>query len=316
MEQTHIYDAIIVGGGPAGLTGAIYLSRFRRKVLLIDAGESRAAWVPVSHNHAGYPDGIKGKELLSRMRLQAEEYGAYLQFGCVEDARREGDVFCLTTADHEYRGRTLLIATGTLDIKPKMPNLKNAVADGLIRYCPVCDAFEAIDQKILVLGHGKSGFGEGCFLLDYSQDVTVTTLGEVFERDDPNYTKFVARGGKVIEKPLAEFRAKENSSCVEIEDEDGGVQWFDTAYGALGCRPRNMLAKKLGARLLEDDRLAVDDHQETSVKNCFASGDIVHGLNQISVAMGQSAIAATTMHNRLREIYDEAVTLRKYPVTA
>ncbi len=311
-----LYDAVIIGGGPAGLTGAIYLSRFRRRVLVLDTNESRAAWVPVSHNHAGYPDGIKGTELLKRMRLQAETYGAALRYGCVEDGERVQNDFRLTTPEGDYRARTLLIATGTRDIKPDLPNLKGAVDEGLIRYCPVCDAFEAIDKKILVLGRGKSGFGEACFLTDYSRDITVLTLGENFDRCDENYRRFVGRGGKIIEKSLQDLRAHENAGCVEVVLEDGQVAIFDTVYAAIGCRPRNVIAKKLGAELGEDGRLVVDAHQETSVPNCFASGDIVHGLNQISVAMGQSAVAATAMHNKLRQIYDEALSARPYPLAA
>src|SRR5690348_5407250 len=125
-------DTLVIGAGPAGLTAAIYLARFWRRLLVVDAGESRAEWVPRSHNHAGFPDGIEGPELLRRMRTQAERYGVRIVRGCIETlARTEDGDFTATWAAGAVQARTVLIATGVVDTPPGFPDARAAVQQGL-----------------------------------------------------------------------------------------------------------------------------------------------------------------------------------------
>ncbi len=301
--QDDVFDALIVGGGPAGLAAAYYLARFRRRVRLMDAGNSRAAWVPVSHNHAGFPDGIRGPELLRRMRRQARRYGAVLEQEEIQEVRVTAGGFEALSTAGRCSAPMLLLATGVVDVKPEVPDLPEAVRDGLIRYCPVCDAYEAGDRNIAVIGWGDSGFGEADFLRDFSDKVAVLTQGAAFDRGDARYRRLLDRGITVIETPIARLVADPPDAAIHVTLAGGRRHDFDVVYSAMGYRPRNGLALMLGARLGPDQRLLVNDHQETSVRNCFAAGDVVHGLNQISVAIGQSAVAAVTMHNRLREMY-------------
>ena len=136
-------DCIIVGGGPAGLTAAIYLTRFRLRTRLFDCGSSRASWIPCTRNHAGYPEGISGNDLLARMREQADKYGVERQDARVERLTPEGDeTFTVDAGDQTYRARTVLLATGVVNHRPRhlTPEVHDpAVARGLLRYCPVCD---------------------------------------------------------------------------------------------------------------------------------------------------------------------------------
>jgi thioredoxin reductase (NADPH) len=187
-ELSAMHDCVVVGAGPAGLTAAIYLGRFRRDVAVIDAGASRAARIPLSRNHPGFPEGVRGRTLLARMRRQAERYGASISAGRVEGLRRTEQGFRLTSEAGEMAVRAVLLATGVADVEPTIPGVDEAVAQGLIRICPICDG-----------------------------------------------------------------------------------------------------------------RLLVGEHQETSVPWLYAAGDVVRGLNQISTAEGEGAIAATQIHNRLRE---------------
>lgn len=297
-------DCLIVGGGPAGLTAALYLARFRRRFVLFDAGASRADWIPLSHNHAGFPDGIAGPELRRRMRAQAERYGADMRPGDVSRLERTGDGFRATVGGTAHEARFVLLATGVIDEEPKLPNLYDAVRRGLIRHCPICDAYEVIDRKVAVIGHGTGGLGEAAFLRHYTADLTLLTLGAPMDPDLDDYRRMAEKGLKLVEQPVAEVII-EQDRIARLRLADGRMLSFDTIYSALGCAPRNDLARALGARLDEDGRLLVDDHQESSVRGCFAAGDIVRGLNQISVAMGQAAVAATSIHNRLREIEDD-----------
>ncbi|HEX7966114.1 MAG TPA: NAD(P)/FAD-dependent oxidoreductase [Gammaproteobacteria bacterium] len=300
-DGEKLFDALIVGGGPGGLAAAYYLARFRRSVRVLDSGESRAAWVPVTHNHAGFPKGIEGPELLERMRRQVLDAGGRIDHTRVEDARQVPGSFMLETRMGPVHGRTLLLATGVVDVKPELPDLVDAVRDGLVRYCPVCDAYEARGKDILVLGSGESGFGEADFLRDFSDRVTVLTQGIQVDPGSPAYLRLEDRQVQVIEQPLAKLAADTEGGRIRLTLTGGHELDFDLVYSAMGCTPRNDLATRLQVEIGEDQRIVTDGHQETSVRNCFAAGDVVQGLNQISVAIGQAAVAATTMHNRLRE---------------
>ena len=136
-------DCLVIGGGPAGLTAAIYLARFHLDIRVVDAGKSRAGWIPCTHNHAGYPEGISGKELLQRMRSQAQRYGAKIVTDRVTKLERDekSGLFTATWGSGCVQARTVLLATGVTNRKPPMDEdlHDEALARGLIRYCPICD---------------------------------------------------------------------------------------------------------------------------------------------------------------------------------
>jgi thioredoxin reductase (NADPH) len=297
-------DCLIVGGGPGGLTAAIYLARFRRQCLLVDGGASRAGWIPISHNHAGFPDGIAGPELLDRMRRQAARYGAPLRRGHVTSLQRGeagGFVAVIDGDEQSIAARFVILASGVDDIEPPLPDIGDAIKRGLVRHCPVCDGFEVIDQRIGVIGHGASGVGEALFLATYSRDLTLLTLGQPMDDlSDATLARLHGRGVEVIETPLDEVAIAPHGAA-EARFADGSRRQFDTLYSALGCHVRSTLATALGAAADASNALVVAADQETSVPDLYAVGDVVASLNQISVAMGQAAIAATRIHRRLLE---------------
>lgn len=294
-------DCIVIGGGPAGLTAAIYLARFRRNVALIDGHDSRAAWIPRSHNIPAFQTGVGGRELLTRMHDHAAQYDTPLLRGEVRSIRRSEDgIFQLATSEGDMRARFVLMATGVVDVEPNLPDIEGAVQRGLVRQCPICDAFEVIDQRIAVIGHGDHGAREALFLRTYSPRVTLFTLGE--PADDGLRGRMGEAGIAVVDAPLDAI-AQENDRIVSLTLANGETHDFDTIYSALGCSPRNDLLSQIGARLGDDARALVDDHQETNIPGLYAAGDIVSGLNQVAVAVGQAAIAATAIHNRLPPHY-------------
>ncbi|WP_431859056.1 NAD(P)/FAD-dependent oxidoreductase [Azospirillum sp.] len=292
-------DSIIVGGGPAGLTAAIYLARYRRRFLVIDAGAPRAAWIPLSHNHAGFPDGVTGMDLLARMRAQAKRYGAGVERGCVASLRKSGEVFVARTeGGDEVVARTAVMATGVIDVEPVLPNLYQAVQRGLIRHCPICDGFEVIGQRIGVIGHGADAVGEALWMRTYTDDVTLLTLGESRGLSDEDRRRLAGHGIRAMEEPVVEVHA-DAGRIAALTTTAGERLAFDTLYSALGAVPRTDPAKPVGARTGGSGRFEVDAHCRTDVEGLFAIGDVVEGLNQISVAMGHAAIAATTIHRML-----------------
>ena len=174
-QMTDPLDCLVIGAGPAGLTSAIYLARFHLKIGIVDAGGRRAAMIPLTHNHAGYPGGISGEELLRRMREQAAQFGGKVTAGVVSGLDRDGDMFLARMGDETWRAHAVLLATGVVNnrprIDPETPDM--ALRRGLLRYCPICDGYEATDRRIAVIGTGGHGLKEALFLRLYSRDVTL-----------------------------------------------------------------------------------------------------------------------------------------------
>jgi len=304
-------DCLVVGAGPAGLTAAVYLSRFRRSVMLIDAGEPRAALIPRSHNCPGYPDGVTGPELLERMRAHAGRCGVSAIPGSVVGlvaADGDGDVFVADwrAADdpartRSCRARTVLLATGVVDVEPRLVRIERAIREGYIRHCPICDGFEVIGEKIGVIGFGAGALTEALFLRTYSDDVTLLTLGEPMDLTEEDRRRLGDAGVAVIEEPIVELDVGDGRiKCLHTAS---GEHRFDTLYSALGAKVRSELALALGAAHDEAGALTVDEHQRTSVPGLWAAGDVSSSLNQIAVAMGQAAIAATAIHRALPPAY-------------
>ena len=292
-------DCIIVGAGPAGLTAAIYLARYYLGIRLFDCGTSRASWIPTSHNHAGFPEGINGNELLERMRKQAAQYGAVIEPKRVTDLRTNGAGFIVSCGDEEYRARTVLLATGVVNNRPEGIDEQlhdEALSRGLLRYCPVCDGYEVTDKRVGVIGTGIHGAAEAQFIRTYTRDVTLISPGGDHDLSDICSAQLDQAGIRRVAGPCGGY-AIENGQ-ISLDTADGRMA-FDSVYPALGSVVRSGLAAKLGAKLTDKDCVVVDDHMETSIPGLFAAGDVVVGLDQISNAMGQAGVASTTIRNHL-----------------
>jgi thioredoxin reductase (NADPH) len=282
------------------LIGAVYLGRFRRNVRVIDAGGSRAALIPTSHNYPGFPDGISGRELLVRLREQARRYGAVLTNGTVEH------LYCLPNGtfraelDNEVVDtRTVLLATGAMDVEPSLPNINDAIRTGLIRHCPICDGYEVIDKQVAVIGRGSKGVNEARFLRHYTDKLTLFTTGTPHEISEAERCSLEACGITVVDETLAEV-CTQQGAIVGLQTRSGKMYRFDTLYSALGCRVRSDLAREIGAACDKVGQIIVDDRLRTTVPGAYAAGDVANDLNQIAVGAGHAAIAATGIHNLLR----------------
>jgi thioredoxin reductase (NADPH) len=296
-DPDTIPDAIVVGAGPAGLTAAIYLGRFRRRCLILEDGQSRARWIPTSHNIPGFAAGIGGSQFLSSLKDQALKYGAQLRRASVTDITVEGDLFSLRTEQGTHRGRFVLLATGVKDHLPAIKGASEAILRSLVRFCPICDAFEAIDKRIAVIGDGALGEREVAFLSHYSDRVTLLHLGGPLPGAD---MRPASRGD--IERIVIDLADLHLLKDRVVLSSAAGERTFDVVYLALGCSSQNQLALRLNARCDEHGSLIVDVHQQTTVPRLYAAGDVVRGLNQVVVATAESAIAATDIHNKLRKI--------------
>jgi thioredoxin reductase (NADPH) len=292
-------DCIIIGAGPAGLTAAIYLARYHLSIRLFDSGDSRAALIPCTHNHAGFPGGISGKELLGRMREQARDFGAIREEKRVEHLARVTDGFTVGTDSGTYRARTVLIATGAVNLHPPGMDERlhdDALSRGLLRYCPVCDGYEVTDKRVAVIGSGHHGTREAEFLRGYTSDITLIAPLAEHELDEECRARLEDAGVAIVAGPCDGYAIHEDRLTVQTGE---GRLAFDSVYPALGLHMRSELAVEAGAKATDDGCLVVDDHLETTVPGLFGAGDVVIGLDQISHAMGQAGVAATAIRNHL-----------------
>lgn len=297
-----IYDIAIVGAGPAGLSAALYAARFCRSTIVLHDGAARAGRIPLTQNAPGFPEGIAGDDLLERMTSHAEKFAAKIVQAHVLDVARVDCGFELSGEGGErWAARSLILATGVELNQIPLEEVKHeaAIAKGILRYCPVCDGFEHQGERISVLGGDVSGASEALFLAGYSDDVTLLAGKEV-ELTAGERRDLEDAGVKVITDSIVRFEPINDAMCIHLADHDESLL-FDVLYPALGVRPRNRLAVCLSLKLNHAGTVDRGAPFSTDVPGLFCAGDLVDGLDQISVAMGHGAIAATRAHNWLRE---------------
>jgi thioredoxin reductase (NADPH) len=294
--DADIADCLIVGAGPAGLTAATYLARFHRRVVVVDAGKSRARWIPTSHNCPGFPFGIAGPALLERLREQAREYGVDITAGSVGRLEREAGHFRATGDDGaNWAARYVILATGIIDAMPAMPGLEDAIARNVVRLCAVCDGYEASDERIAVFAPVDVAIRHALFLRTFSRQVSAVRSEP--GAPSPECARAAQDAGIALLPPSVSLR--HDGRCCVFAFDDGSEQRFDTVYPVLGGEAQSQLATALGAAVDDNDELHTGGDRQTSVDGLYAIGDVVSALNQISVAVGHAAIAATAIHNRL-----------------
>jgi thioredoxin reductase (NADPH) len=297
------YEVVVIGAGPGGLVASLYLRRFLRQTCLVSMGAPRASWIPRTHNLLGYRGGISGNELLRRIANQIEECGGIDRVYGEARVERSGDEFNVFIDDRIIHAKKVILATGMIDTQPNIENLPTLRRKGLLRYCPVCDAFEYRDKKLLVLAQDSHGVKAARFLSRFSDDIEVLW---------PSGQKLPAHAER--KKSIAGVAF--NSGCLSsIEERKNGVhvRWrdrkgseigkdFDAVYVALGVAIQDSAFRHLKKiERNEEGFVLVNSHQETAIPGLFAIGDCVEGLAQIAVAAGQAAIAATTAHNQLKQ---------------
>jgi thioredoxin reductase (NADPH) len=301
----QVYDTLIIGGGPGGLAAAIYLRRFTRNIALVDKGHSRLRLIPVSHNYPGFPMGVPGGQLLDNLGRQLQHYGGDLMPGEIASLRIEDGHFVgeyrpdrAHAEPTEIRALTVLLASGVADAGLPVEHWREAVAAGAVRLCPVCDGFDVIDRRIAVVTAEINPVGHALFMRTFSADVTLFERARASMLTREDRRQLEAANVRYVPSPLRGVTMSEAMTPI-LHTEDGESYDADVFYPMLGETARSELAAALGAQTGEYAKIVVDDHQCTSVPGLYAIGDVVQGLNQIAVATGQAAIAATRIHNTL-----------------
>ncbi|HEX6707315.1 MAG TPA: NAD(P)/FAD-dependent oxidoreductase [Albitalea sp.] len=288
------HDALVIGAGPAGLATAIYLARFLRSVLVVEDGRSRAATIPRSHNYPAFPEGVAGARLVQAMREQATRHGARFAGGRVHAIDRLGDGgFSAQWKGGSASARKLVLATGVSDVAPTMPHLADAMQQGALRFCPVCDGYEVRGQAVgLLADHGSDTF-EALYLRHFTDRITLFPVSEEVRFTDVQRRQLADAHVAIAPQAVRAIRLVDGGVTLLHGDRQTRV---DSLYCALGMDVHSDLAVALGAEHDDNGYLLADHHQQTTVPGLYAVGDVVKGLNQISVAVGEAAVAAAAIH--------------------
>jgi len=308
LERTammHVYDLIIIGGGPAGLTTSIYAARENLQTLVIDSKGlgGQAGVTERLDNYPGFPEGIGGAELADRIVLQAQRYGVeMLQAVSVKSITSDGEEIDVETATRDqYHSRAALIATGSTYRMTGAPGEGDLIGAG-IHFCATCDGpFYRGANQLVVLGGGNSGLEEGLFLTQFVDKVTIVQRGDRLTATKLLQDKVMVtpRMEVLLNREVVEFRPKDDGSgklgAVVLEDRESGATEELHPAGAfvfIGLDPNTGFVK--GSVDLDDRGLIVTDMGlQTSMPGVFAAGDVRSGsTKQLASAVGEGAAAA------------------------
>jgi thioredoxin reductase (NADPH) len=297
------FDVAVIGGGPAGLTGAIWLARFLHSVVVIDSGDPRNWETRSVNGFLGLPH-ICPPELRSLGREECRRYGVELIDDIVVAALKLNDEeFALQLRDDEpLRARRVLLAIGIRDVWPDVPGLGHTFGHNA-HVCPDCDGYDARGKKIVVIGSGRRAVGMALNLTTWTRDIIICTNGEPPGFDLPEYgEKLDALNIPVLCEPILRVVC-EGSSIHSLELHDGMHLDTDKVFLAIGQFPADdagtKLSLQLGCDRDEEGHVIVDAHCHTSVLNVFAAGDIVPGPQLAIAAAADGAIAALSIHKSL-----------------
>jgi thioredoxin reductase len=292
------YDAIIIGGGPAGLTCGIFLGRYRRRVLIIDEGHPRNYATREIHGFLGQ-HGIPPAELLARGRAEAEASGVEFRNGRATKVERNGDLFDVTTTDDDtLRARRVVLAYGIRDTLPDIPEVESYYGI-TVHHCADCDGYEARDSRIGVIGWGKSVVGLALKLLQWSDDITIFTHGHDREWDEEMRSKLLAEQIAVKDEKIVALVGKDAhlEAAVLSTGERVSVQRI---FFSIATKRSCLLAEEIGCSCDPDKpNIVVDDHRRTSVEGVWAVGDLVAGSQLAITSAADGAIAAIDLNKSL-----------------
>jgi thioredoxin reductase (NADPH) len=302
-DDTSTYEVVVVGGGPGGLTTALYTTRLNHDTALVDRGGGRAAMMIDTHNVIGVPEETSGNEFLQTAKEQLDHYGTDLRQDFVTSVERTGEGsprFELETASgDELYTDAVVLATGFSDERadPPLPRTGRG-----LHYCLHCDAYMFRDESVYVMGHGEGAAHVAMIMLNFTDDVDLLLRGEEPTWSEDTDELVDAHPVDVIETDIESmFKDDEDPEWLGgFEFEDGTVREYKGGFAMYGSSYNTDLAEQLGCDLNDDGTLVVDEDGRTSVDGVYAVGDVTPGNNQIPIAMGKGAEAGLALHKELR----------------
>jgi thioredoxin reductase len=298
IDLSSLFDCVIVGGGPAGLTAAVFLGRYLRKTLVVDAGEggrNRAA--RGIHGFLGHHE-ISPEDLRAAGRREAHAVGVEFLQARAESITRSGDCFEIATTKGTARARRVLLAYGIADELPDLDRFEEYFGSSVF-HCPDCDGYENRGKSIGVIGQGKSVAGLALELLQWTDRFTIFTDGEDREMDAAQISKLQAQGIAVLEDPISGL-VGEDGKLTSVRLRSGESFDCEALFFTLGTRRSCSLAEDAGCTIVEGGiDIEVGERGETSVEGIWAAGDLVAGSQLVIKASADGAIAAISINQSL-----------------
>lgn len=312
LDDPHTREVIVVGGGIAGLSAAIYLGRAQRDTLVIDSGHSMAKWEPIVENYLGFPNGVSGEDLLKNGRQQAEKHDVKFVEDHIEEIDRESKpgVFILRGKSGNYLSKRVILATGIFHLPPEIPGVRECLGHSMF-FCKDCDGYRVREKRIAICGANDDAVEYALGILLYSPCVIIATNGE-----KPRWSKQHSQWVEEYEIPVHEARILDvkhrGRKILSLELETGDEVAIDNIFTTRGDVFHTDLAEKLGAKLDEDGQVVVDHCMRTTVPNLYAIGCVTPANCQMIIAAGQGATAAQALNRDLFEESLKSHSLRRF----
>ncbi len=301
-RKKKIWDVIVVGGGCAGLSAALYLGRAMRSVLVIDSGKSLALWEPEVQNYFGFPAGISGEELIKRGQVHAKKYKSKMAQDEISGARRNRNHFFLRGQKSSYRAKRVLLATGVSHIPPDIPHVKKCLGHSMF-FCKDCDGYRNQDKQIAIVGQSNEAVEYALGMLCYAGCLVIATNGK-----KPSWDKQHAEWISEYEIPVYRSRISgvkhKKGFLKSLTFEDGRCVEVDALFTTRGDIFHNKLGKALGAKIDAAGQIVVDSCMKTSVPGLYAAGCVTPANCQMIIAAGDGATAAQAIN---RDLFEESL---------
>lgn len=293
------YEVVVIGGGPAGQTAALYSTRLGHRTMLVERGGGRAAMMQEVHNLLGVPEETSGNEYLAVGKEQLEAYGCDLRRDRVTSCTRTDDGTIELSGDAaNYRADRVVLATGFDDVRPEPPLPRTGRG---LHYCLHCDAHMFADQSVYVMGHGESAAHVAAIMLNFTDEIDLLSRGVEPEWSDETAEMLENHPIDVVHEDVTGVQNGEDGWLKALEFEDGTVREYKGGFAMYGADYNNGLARELGCEFNDDGTVPVDDHGRTSVEKVYAVGDLTPGHNQVPIALADGAKAGISIHFALRD---------------
>ena len=297
-SKDDVFDVAIVGGGPAGLTAALWLARYLHSVVLIDSGDPRN-WETRGINGFLGSQGIRSPQLRAKGRADAEKFGAMIiddEVTKVRNTNSEHFVLELKKG-RSIEANRILLAIGIRDIWPTIPGLSDCYGE-TAHVCPDCDGYETRECKTVVIGSGRKCVGMALALTTWTDKIVICTNGEPANIEQKHLDQLKKLNIPVLQDKVNYITSADGEiKCINL---DGGMALdCERLYFAIGQYPADDLGAQLKCDRDEFGLIKIDEHYHTSVKNVFAAGDIVGGAQLAIAAASDGAISAVAIHASL-----------------
>jgi thioredoxin reductase (NADPH) len=310
LDDRQTREVIVIGGGIAGLSAAIYLGRAQRDTLVIDSGHSMAKWEPTVANYLGFPKGVGGEKLLRKGQQQAERHEVKFAADEIKSVSARNAVFILKGEKKTYRTNRLLLATGIFHLPPQIPGVKECLGHSMF-FCKDCDGYRVREKRVAVFGANDEAVEYALGMLHYSACVIVATNGKTI-----HWNKKHARWLAEYEIPVERKRVGEvehrKGKILALEFVGGKRVEIDYIFTTRGDIFHTSLAEKLGAKLDGEGQIKVDQRMRTTIPGLYAAGCVTPANCQMIIAAGQGAAAAQAIN---RDLFEESLknhSLRRF----